>query len=144
MAAYGWQTRPRTSKPSACCTVTGTRTSVWSKSAWAPCTTTTATLTYNINGIPIPYPVDQAITIQSVQRGELLRELHHQESSWMRGSKLGLAVNNLADSHNIVGITPFTAATAAAPYVPNGGDQLNLLPGRSVMATFTVGWAPRR
>ena len=54
------------------------------------------------------------------------------------------AANNLFDSHNIVGVTPFTAATASAPFVPNSGDLLNLLPGRSVMVTFTVGYAPRR
>ena len=65
-------------------------------------------------------------------------------ASWLRGSKLGLAINNLADSHNIVGITPAVAATAAVAYVPNGGDLWNLLPGRSVMATLTVGWAPKR
>jgi iron complex outermembrane receptor protein len=64
--------------------------------------------------------------------------------SWLRGSKVGLAVNNLADSHNIVGITPFTAATSSVAFAPNPGDQLNLLPGRSVMVTFTVGYAPRR
>jgi iron complex outermembrane receptor protein len=62
----------------------------------------------------------------------------------MRGSKLGFAANNLFDSHNVVGITPFTAATTAVAYAPNPGDQLNLLPGRSVMVTLTVGWAPKR
>ena len=29
-------------------------------------------------------------------------------------------------------------------YTPNPLDQLNLLPGRSVMLTLTVGWAPKR
>ena len=42
-----------------------------------------------------------------------------QEQSWLRGSKIGVAINNLADSHNIVGITPFTAATAAVAFAPN-------------------------
>jgi len=64
--------------------------------------------------------------------------------SFLRGSKIGLAINNLADSHNIVGITPATAAAPGALFVPSGGDLLNLLPGRSVMVTFTAGWAPRR
>jgi hypothetical protein len=41
-------------------------------------------------------------------------------------------------------VTPATAATAAAAYVPNSSDLLNLLPGRSVMVTLTAGWAPRR
>ena len=64
--------------------------------------------------------------------------------SMFRGSKVGLAINNLADSHNLVGVTPAVAPTAAAPYVANGGDLWNLLPGRSVMMTFTAGWAPKR
>ena len=53
-------------------------------------------------------------------------------------------VNNLANSHNLVGVTPAIAPTAAVPYVQNAGDLLNLLPGRSVMVTLTAGWAPRR
>lgn len=65
-------------------------------------------------------------------------------SSWLRGSKLGLAINNLTDNHAIVGVTPGIAATAAVPYMPSPGDLLNLMPGRSVMVTFTAGWAPRR
>jgi iron complex outermembrane receptor protein len=64
--------------------------------------------------------------------------------SFLRGSKIGLAVNNLANSHNIVGITPAIAPTVSAPYVQSPNDLLNLLPGRSVMVTFTAGFAPRR
>lgn len=67
-----------------------------------------------------------------------------ENSSWLRGSKIGLAINNLTDDHAIVGMTPGIAATAAVPYVPNSGDLLNLMPGRSVMVTFTAGWASRR
>jgi hypothetical protein len=55
-----------------------------------------------------------------------------------------LAINNLADNHSIVGVTPAIAATATVPYVQSQYDQINLLPGRNVMATLTVGWAPRR
>ena len=102
------------------------------------------TLTYAIQGIKIPYPVDQAITINPFTEVNVFVNYTIKNQSWLRGSKLGLAVNNLADSHNVVGITPFTAATTTAAFVPNGGDQLNLLPGRSVMATFTFGWAPKR
>ncbi len=64
--------------------------------------------------------------------------------SFFRGSKIRLSVNNLANSRNIVGITPAVAATTTALFVPNSGDQLNMLPGRSVMVTFIAGWAPRR
>jgi iron complex outermembrane recepter protein len=102
------------------------------------------TITYNIGGIKIPYPADQAITISPFTVLNLFVNYTIKNQSWLRGSKLGLAVNNLADSHNVVGITPFTPAAPGALFVPNGGDQMNLLPGRSVMATFTVGWAPKR
>jgi iron complex outermembrane receptor protein len=103
-------------------------------------------LPYTINGValPIPYPVDQAITIQPFNLVNFFANYTFKNSSLLRGSKLGLAINNLADSHNIVGITPANAATAAVHYAPAGGDLLNLLPGRSVMGTFTVGFAPRR
>jgi iron complex outermembrane recepter protein len=65
-------------------------------------------------------------------------------ASWLRGSKLGLAVNNLIDSHNIVGVTPAVAPTAATPYVYSSYDQINILPGRSIIATFAIGYAPRK
>ena len=63
-------------------------------------------------------------------------------NSFLRGSKLGFAANNLFDNHNIVGITP--SLTGVAPYVPNANDQLNQLQGRSVMDSQTEGNAPRR
>jgi iron complex outermembrane receptor protein len=103
-----------------------------------------ATLTYNINGIKIPYPVDQAITINPFSLTNFFFNYTIKNASWLRGSKIGLATNNLFNSHNIVGITPFTAPTTTVAYAPNPGDQLNLLPGRSVMVTLTVGWAPKR
>ncbi len=102
------------------------------------------TLTYLIDGINIPYPVDQAITINPFCVLNVFVNYTIKNQSFLRGSKLGLAVNNLADSHNVVGITPATAATSTVAFAPNPGDLLNLLPGRSVMATFTLGWAPRR
>jgi iron complex outermembrane receptor protein len=101
-------------------------------------------LTYLINGIKIPYPVDQAVTINSFNVVNVYVNYAIKNQSWLRGSKIGLAVNNLADSHSIVGVTPFTAATSTVAFAPNPGDQLNLLPGRSVMVTFTVGYAPKR
>lgn len=101
-------------------------------------------LTYLINGIKIPYPVDQAITIRPFELTNVFVNYTIKNTSYLRGTKIQLAVNNLADSHNIVGITPAIAATAAAPFVANGGDLLNLLPGRSVTLTITGGYAPRR
>jgi iron complex outermembrane recepter protein len=102
------------------------------------------TLNYKIDGASIPYPVDQVITINPFNLVNVFVNYTIKNQSWLRGSKIGLAVNNLADSHNVVGITPAVAATAAVLYAPNSGDLLNLLPGRSVMVTFTAGYAPRR
>jgi len=102
------------------------------------------TLTYNINGIKIPYPVDQAVKINAFNVPNFFVNYTVKNQSWLRGSKIGLAINNLTDNHAIVGVTPAAAATATVAYAPNGGDLLNLLPGRSVMLTLTAGWAPRR
>jgi iron complex outermembrane receptor protein len=102
------------------------------------------TFNYVINGAKIPYPVDQAITIQPFSVTNLYVNYTMKGSSFLRGSKLGVSVNNLFDNHNLVGVTPFTAATAAVPFAPNPLDQLNLLPGRSFMVSLTVGYAPKR
>ena len=101
-------------------------------------------ITYKINGLSLPYPADQAITISPFNVVNVFANYTIKNGSFFRGSKIRLSVNNVADSHNIVGITPAIAATTTALYVPNSGDQLNLLPGRSVMLTFTAGWAPKR
>jgi iron complex outermembrane receptor protein len=101
-------------------------------------------LSYLINGLSLPYPVDQAVKIDPFNVVNVFANYTVKSRSWLRGSKIGIAVNNLANSHSIVGITPGTAATLAVPYVASPNDQLNLLPGRSVMVTFTAGWAPKR
>ena len=102
------------------------------------------TLNYLINGISIPYPVDEAYKIDPFNIVNVFANYTIKGASWLRGSKIGLAVNNLANSHNLVGITPGVAPTLAAHYVQSPIDLLNLLPGRSIMLTFTAGWAPRR
>ena len=61
----------------------------------------------------IPYPVDQAITISPFNVVNVFVNYEIKNQSWLRGSKIGVAVNNLADSHNIVGVTPAVAATAS-------------------------------
>ena len=103
-----------------------------------------STLNYLVNGASIPFPVDQAYTINSFNIVNVFANYTVKGSSWLRGSKIGLAVNNLGNNLNLVGITPGIAPTATAHFVSSPNDQLNLLPGRSVMVTFTVGWAPRR
>jgi iron complex outermembrane recepter protein len=102
------------------------------------------TLAYLINGISIPYPVDQAININPFNLVNVFVNYTIKNQSFLRGSKLGLAINNLTNNQSIVGITPATAATSTVAFAPNPADQLNLLPGRSIMVTLTAGWAPRR
>jgi iron complex outermembrane receptor protein len=94
---------------------------------------------YNDNG-----SVNQAVLIDPFSVSNLFVNYTIKNASFLRGSKLGLAVNNLFDNHNIVGITPGVGPTATVPYAPSGGDFLTLLPGRSVMVSLTVGYAPKR
>jgi iron complex outermembrane receptor protein len=101
-------------------------------------------LSYKINGIAISVPVDEAVTISPFSLTNVFVNYTIKNASRLRGTKIQLAVNNLANNHNIVGVTPAIAATATAPYVQNPGDLLNLLPGRSITITITGGYAPRR
>jgi iron complex outermembrane receptor protein len=59
-------------------------------------------------------------------------------------SKIKLSINNLFDNHDIVGLSPGVSATTTVPFKQDGSDQLQLLPGRSVMITFQLGFAPER
>lgn len=101
-------------------------------------------LNYTINGVKLPYPVDEAITIHPWQLVNGYVNYTIKGASFLRGTKIQLAVNNLANSHNVVGVTPATAATAAVPFAQSPNDLLNLMPGRSITLTFTGGWAPKR
>jgi len=94
---------------------------------------------YNDNG-----SVNQAVLIDPFSVSNIFVNYTIKNASFLRGSKLGLAVNNLFDNHNIVGITPGVGPTTAVPFAPSGGDFLTLLPGRSVMISLTVGYAPKR
>jgi iron complex outermembrane receptor protein len=104
----------------------------------------TGNINYVINGITVPTPANQAVAINPFDLTNLYINYTIKNSSFLRGSKLRFSVNNLFDNHNVVGVTPAINATAAAPFVPNSADQLNLLPGRSVMVSLTVGYAPKR
>lgn len=94
---------------------------------------------YNDNGT-----VNQPVPINPFSIANLNINYTIKNNSFMKGSKLGLSISNLFDNHNIVGIVPGTAATAAVPFAPGPNDQLTLLPGRSVMITLTAGYAPKR
>ena len=103
-----------------------------------------ASITYKINGVSLAFPADQAVTINPFNLVNVFANYTIKQGSFLRGSRIGLAIDNLANSHNIVGVTPATAAVPGALFVSNPSDLLNILPGRSIMLTFTAGWAPRR
>ena len=101
-------------------------------------------LSYKINGITLPFPVDQAYAIQPWNLLNVFFNYTIKGTSYLRGSKIQLSINNIANSHNLVAITPGIGATATVPYVQSPNDQLNLLPGRSITITITGGYAPKR
>jgi iron complex outermembrane recepter protein len=88
--------------------------------------------------------VHQAIPIDPFNVSNIFVNYTIRSSSFLRGSKLALSVNNLFDNHNIVFIAPGNGPTPTSAFTPSGGDFLTLLPGRSVMVSLTVGYAPRR
>jgi iron complex outermembrane receptor protein len=55
-------------------------------------------------------------------------------SNSLKGGKLQLSINNLFDKHSIVGVSPASKTTSA----PAAGDQLTLLPARSVTLALTL------
>lgn len=55
-------------------------------------------------------------------------------SALVKNSKIQLGINNLFDKHSIVGVTPASKTTS----VPAAGDQLTLLPERSVSLSLTL------
>ncbi|HEV2202275.1 MAG TPA: TonB-dependent receptor [Bryobacteraceae bacterium] len=99
---------------------------------------------YNDNVDTNNNALNQAIKIDPFTLTNVFINYTVRNSSFLRGSKIGFAVNNLFDNHNIVGIAPNLPGTTATPYTQDGGDLLTLLPGRSVMVSLTVGWAPKR
>ena len=94
---------------------------------------------YNDNG-----SVSQAIKISPFDLENAFLNYTIKNSSHFRGTKIQLAFNNIADHHDILGISPLNGPTPTVPYAPAGGDLLVLTPGRSISLTVTGGWAPRR
>jgi iron complex outermembrane receptor protein len=59
-------------------------------------------------------------------------------------SRIKLSVNNLLDNHDQVLISPANGVTAnGVLYAPNSQDTIELLPGRSFMITFQMGFSPK-
>jgi iron complex outermembrane receptor protein len=83
--------------------------------------------------------INQAVAIDPFNITNLFVNYTLKGSTRLAQSKIRLGVNNLFDKRYIVGVTPASKATSvAAP-----GDVVNLMAGRSVSLTFTVGLSPR-
>jgi len=89
---------------------------------------------YNDNG-----SINQAVTVDPFNVTNAFINYTFRGDSYLRGTKVRFAVNNLFDQHNIVGVAP--ASTKSN--VPAPGDILTLLPARSVSITMTFGYAPK-
>jgi iron complex outermembrane receptor protein len=81
----------------------------------------------------------QATQLNSFWMNNLFLNYTMRRNSFLDGSKIKLSMNNLFDYHDVVSLAPGVSGTAAAPFTPDGSDQLQLLPGRSVMVTFQLG-----
>jgi outer membrane receptor protein involved in Fe transport len=101
-------------------------------------------LTYKVGGLSLPFPVDEAVSIRPWTLVNAFMNYTIKNTSHLRGTKIQLAVNNLGDSHSLVGLTPGVGPTASTAYTQSPLDQLNLMPGRSISLTITGGYAPRR
>jgi iron complex outermembrane recepter protein len=85
---------------------------------------------FNDNGA-----LHEAVRIPSFTMTNLFVNYALKNGSTFKRSKLRLSVNNLFNEHNITAIKPFLKGA----FVPNGGDIINVLAGRSVSLTLTVG-----
>ncbi len=84
--------------------------------------------------------IHQAVPIDPFEITDLYVNYTLRNGSRFRQTRIQLAVNNVLNSFNIVGVTPASTKTSlAAP-----GDVLTLMPGRSVSLTVTFGITPQR
>jgi iron complex outermembrane recepter protein len=83
---------------------------------------------------------NQAVAIDAFNIANLFLNYTVRGDSWLRGTKFRFGVNNLANHHSIVGVTPASTASNA----PAAGDILTLIPARSFSVTMTFGYAPAR
>jgi iron complex outermembrane recepter protein len=124
--------------------------------AGAASSTASAGMTYQSRGFDVgffnkrvgPRYVDNGAVHQATQldpfwMNNLFFNYTVRKGSLFDQSKIKLSVNNLFDYHDVVGLSPGVAATSTVPYAVSGSDQLQLLPGRSIMITFQVGLSPK-
>jgi iron complex outermembrane receptor protein len=94
----------------------------------------TAGAAYNDDG-----SVHSAVAIDPFNITNLFINCTLRNASAFAQSRIRFSVNNLFDSHAIVGVSPAsTRSSLAAP-----GDVLTLMAARSVSLTLTVGFSPQ-
>ena len=86
------------------------------------------------------YLPHQAIPIDPFSVANLFLNYTLRNGSTFDQSKVRLSFNNLFNNNNAT--TAANTGAVAVPFTPNGGDQLTLVPGRSVMVTFQMGFGP--
>jgi iron complex outermembrane receptor protein len=89
---------------------------------------------YNDNGTN-----NQAVLIDPFNITNAFINYSLKDKSLFQQSTIRLSTNNLFNEQNIVGVVP--ASTSSS--LPAAGDQLTLLPGRSVILSLTVGISPK-
>ena len=85
--------------------------------------------------------INQYVPIDSFNMTNLFFNVTMRKGSFFDQSKLRLSFNNLFDTRATTSLTP---ALSGPVYVPNSGDTLGLLAGRSVTVSFVIGLSPRR
>jgi len=85
----------------------------------------------------------QAIPIAPFSVSNLFLNYTLRNGSKWDQSKVRLSFNNLFNNNNNTATTAANTGTAANPFTPAGGDQLTLVPGRSVMVTFQMGFGSK-
>jgi iron complex outermembrane receptor protein len=85
--------------------------------------------------------INQYVPIDSFNMTNLFFNVTMRKGSFFDQSKLRLSFNNLFDTKATTSLTP---ALSGPTYVPNSGDTLGLLAGRSVTVSFVIGLSPRR
>jgi iron complex outermembrane receptor protein len=101
------------------------------------------TVNETVNNIAITENINEVAQLDPFWMNNLFVNYTLRKNSFFDQSKIELSVNNLFDYHDMVGLAPGLSGTAAVPFKQDGSDQLQLLPGRSVMITFQIGFGPR-
>lgn len=88
-------------------------------------------------------PLHQAVPIAAFSLANVFVNYEVRNGSRFDHSKIKLSFNNLFNDKNIVGVTPGNPGTAAVPYTMDPSDTITLLPVRSVMVSFQMGFSPK-